>query len=321
MKFIALPTIMKLMKKFLASNLSKFFFLVLIFFTGCSEYQNKSKITSIEISQDDRIWMDKFFRDLFLEGPALYTLFGTKPMTGFTIAIPSEREWIEAARPHWQNLPEKEKLKVLREMREYCRQYDLHLNWKKWMQWRKNHPSSSFLFAKRSSNQNGLFNIDMINTKETTWTLQKYYELFRRELEMDFDPLDATLDFENPQSVFWEKIFSNHFLLGILYGFGERNAYLFSREIELEKTDKKRFHDHFLFSSRLIKNKAAGGDIRNIKLPAFRSYAPPFEKEDPIIIKYRKEKKQIQNYLKKKQFLDAVLNQLLSPTVSKGDPE
>lgn len=232
--------------------------------------------------------MDKFFHEFFLETPMIYTLFGSKPMSEITVVIASLEDWKEHTYPFIQDLPLKKQEKVLREIESYTKYYDLDINWMKWKQWIKQHPLPGFLFREYPTESKNLFNINMINIREVVWTLQQYYHLFNRELKMDFDPLIVALDFENKESDFWNAVFANHYLLGILYGFGERNAYFFSKEIEKnEKNDRI----SFLFSSPIGKQKKKSNE-NSIPLPSFHSYEINVT-EDPVLSKYKLEKTQI----------------------------
>ena len=140
----------------------------------------------------------------------------------------------------------------------------------------------------------------VINTREVFWILQKYYDLFQRELGEAFSPLQVTLDFENIESEFWGRVLSNNLLQGLLYGYGERNANLFAIE-ENYKREKKFFPTaSFMFASddtmtEIIDNP----DITNLKLPTFKCYKTS-SGEPSIIKKYEKERKVIQKQLKNK---------------------
>ena len=308
------------LKKNVGLNLSKFFFLLLLFFTSCSselerrERIQKSTHFEIEVSAEDRKWMCKFFTDFFLEGGAIYTLFGSKPMSQITIDTASENEWLESAATYLSKEEEGRKKEIINQIKQHHREYDLPQNWEKWMAWKKKYPHSHFLFAKRPVDENAnLFDAYIVNAPEVAWTLQKHYSLFSRELKMDFDPIEATLEFEDPNSVFWERIFSNHLLQGVLHGYGERNAYFFSRRLAQGAERGKDFHVCMFDSSSSSKNKREGNTIETLRIPLFRSYEPTYG-EDPVIAKYEKERQVVQQLLRKTDFVEEALNKLFECT-------
>ena len=312
------------LKKNVILNLSKFFFLLLIFFTSCSsELEQRGRIQKsthfeIETSAEDKKWMGKFFTDFFLKGGAIYTLFGSKPMSQITIDTASENEWLESAVTYLWKEEEGRKKEIIDQIKQQHQEYDLLQNWEKWMAWRKKYPHSHFLFAKRPVDENEtLFDAYIVNAPEVAWTLQKHYSLFSRELKMDFDPFEATLEFEDPNSVFWERIFSNHLLQGVLHGYGERNAYFFSQRLALEAERGKDFHVCMFDSSSSGKNKRDGDTIETLQLPLFRSYEPVYG-EDPVIAKYEKERRVIQQLLRKKDFVEEALSKLFKCTLESG---
>lgn len=293
-------------------SLPQYLFFTSLFLIGCSKEHTKKNSSpgttpiSITLSEEERQWMDKFFNDLLLESPAMYTIFGTKPMSGITIISASEEEWVESTKMYWQNVEEKEKNKVIQSTLEQYRECDLAVNWERWVAWKKNHPESPFLFVKYPTDSKNLFNAYVINAREVVCTMQKYYSLFARELGRDFDPLTETLDFENPDSPFWNAVFKNHLLQGILYGFGEKNAYLFNQEKQLAERQECPSATHPI-------EEEETSSIETIRLPIFRSYDLPLEK-DPVIVKYKKERDLIRTKLKKKNLTIECVNKMVEPT-------
>jgi hypothetical protein len=264
----------------------------------------------VYISAADEKWMSKFFTDFFLEGSAIYTLFGTKPMSQTTLIDASEEEWINSATPYLDKEGEERKKEIESKIRDHYRNYDLSANWEKWMEWRKTWPHSPFLYRKEQvPGSKILFSAHIINVPEVAWILEKHYPLFSRELNMEFDPLDATLEFEDPHSVFWNKTFANHLLQGILYGYGERNAYFFSRQFAKHKKYIHPFDECMLGAGSSIKNEPQEGSLEKLQLPLFRSYSPLYG-QDPIITKYEKERETIQKRLKGKNFTEEVLKRV-----------
>lgn len=95
----------KCLKIFVVSILAITSFFTPIFFTSCSSSSHKTVNNktdlSVEISEEDRIWMNKFFTDLLLDNTncaMTYTLFGTKPMSSTLLTVATLPEIIEGSK-------------------------------------------------------------------------------------------------------------------------------------------------------------------------------------------------------------------------------
>lgn len=89
------------MKFFRTRNVCYFLFITNFFLLSCSTSTVESKSTknlaskkiNTFITEDEREWMDRFFKELFLESAAIYTLFGSKPISGQSIIDISSKEY------------------------------------------------------------------------------------------------------------------------------------------------------------------------------------------------------------------------------------
>jgi len=279
-----------------------------IFFVSCKPDGNKkekgNQNSGIIISEKEKIWMDKFFCEFFLEGSAIYTVFGTKPLSFKEIIYATEEDWKEAAEPYLQDANVHKKKEVYVKIKKYCQDYDFPENWKKWLAFVKNYPKSPFLFAEYPTEVKKIGLAHILNVQEMIWTLEKNYDLFKKEIGSDFEPVSVVMDFTNKNSSFWNKVFSNHLLMGIVYGYGYKNAYFFS----MEMNEKPEYKKDFSYISMIGKNEGEPS-LSHLPLPKFRSYRLPFN-DDPILEKYKLERKKIQKQLNKKNFLRKVLYQL-----------
>jgi len=307
-------------KKILASILSIGLFFSNLICSGCSqsleqEQHVKNSNDFPNISDHDRIWMEKFFNDLLFDGSMLYTLFGTKALSDVLLTIAPKEEWINSAELFMENFTEEKKQKILERVTVQYEKYDLPKNWDKWISWKMKYPDSRFLFSKRPSYDNRIFSAYVLNVKEALWIFYKYYDVFKRELGNDFDLLEVAFDFENPESEFWNKVLSNHLLTGLLHGYGEKNSWLFSLSMRNDEIAKKAKNTRVFSSSpsyleegSRLEKKAS---LENLSIPPFASYALPYE-EDPEILKFKEERKMIQNYLKDKDLVEEVLKKIIS---------
>lgn len=288
------------MKKYWSLNLAKFLFLVCVFCSACSSPSHKNM--SRNGLEEDQKWIDKFFQEFFFETASIYTLFGTKPMSEVLLVSATEQERLESFLPYLNTLDIKDRNEFIQELKKSSQSYDLDKNWDKWVKWKKQRGPSPFLFVKRPIDDH-LSSGYIINAQEVVWILRKHYDLFCRELGLEFDPLNAILDFENLQSVFWNKVFDSHLLQGILHGYGERNSYFFSEQMKLQKEDPHQFDRYCIFRGPSPKEKK-----EPLPLPMFRSYTT--SGSDPVLVQYKEERRKIQQELKGKDFTQVVFSRL-----------
>ncbi|NGX60524.1 MAG: hypothetical protein KR126chlam3_01700 [Chlamydiae bacterium] len=258
---------------------------------------------------EDRTWIEKFLKDYFLTESTMFTLFGSKPMSAISLCYATKEEWLSGYSKLIQDYPEKKKQKALTGLERYIDNYDLPINWQRWMDWCFKNLDGSFSFSKRTTGTKDLFCIYVLNVQEAAWILQKHYSLISRELDLEFDPLQVVLEFEDLSSSFWEKVFNNHLVQGILHGFGERNAYFFDREIRLQEINDFDLEMHPLFKSLGLKQDQEGKILNDYPLPLFRSYSSNVQ-EDPVFLKYKRERAEIKKILGSKNPTDIILHQL-----------
>lgn len=216
----------------------------------------------------------------------LYTLFGTKPMCLF--------ELTDGRLTSKQKQDRYQKLSILKKITHSKEEVDLCLNsskqWDNWMkQWDKIH-SSKYIFYKRWGF--GFF----LNIAETTWVLHKYYNQFRKVVNQDFNPIEEAKSFSNPNSDFWEKIGppnNNHALWGLLFGYGEKNSYLFETGIKCSLPIEE-FPKDF---------KSINLSIQALSVPSFKT----FSMSDETVDYYKNQRKKILKTLKGKNFTKEVL--------------
>lgn len=279
------------------------------------ECDQKQVGEEIALRADDRVWMSEFIEEVFLDGAMLYTLFGTKPMSGITICIATEEECIATCQHHLNTLSEVEKDKLLAEIHASCVNDTSYKNFQNWLDWKKNYKHPSFLFRATLSDCKHYLLVDMLNVQEAVWILKKHYEIFYTEIGSNFDPITAALDFENPKSMFWEKVFSNHYLTGILYGFGERNAYFFSifvRQLNenVSKDSCLTLNSHL----NILQDPCEVITKENLNIPCYRSFYSQLS-EDPVTTNFKKEKVLIEDMLKDKDLTVEILRRIFGKQI------
>jgi hypothetical protein len=282
------------------SQLKLYCVLLAIFFSFFSCNQTSEKSSLFDLTAEERVWMENFFRGIMIQEGAVYTLFGSKPMTKIYINYYTEEEK--------KNLIN-EMSKEQKENAIWCTDYRLADNWEKWMQIRQRFQINRYLlFKKQSPNNAKLANLYFVDIVKLATVLQEHYELFSRETGMDFDPLEVVFEIEQG-SEFWDEVFEksidNAALTGILFGYGIKNAFCFQWKhcpsLAFEKVAGE-------MDSHLNKEKMLAGDatIDHLLLPSFVS----FFDEDEMIEKYTKERERIKKNYRGKDFLDTTMRKL-----------
>lgn len=206
------------------------FLSILFFISGC--HQTERLTVSYNLTSKERVWMEKFFKDIMLDHCAVYTLCGSKPMTKIDIYYHSEEEvmaWYD------QMSDEEKKTAVVVD------DYDLPENWEKWEKICSHFPMSRYLFFRRVDPEDPNFaSLYFVDIAKTASTLQENYAIFRSETGFKFDPLKVVLAIKEwPE--FWNKVFDSSTLVGLLYGFGLKNSSSFAWKYG----DHPEAHDRF----------------------------------------------------------------------------
>lgn len=248
----------------------------------------------------------------------LYVLMGTKPLSCFEVEdIYSEN----AVRIAYKNYLKNQAVPAMN-FEEFQEQYKktvpklplrlcFETLWKYWCETKADSISPCYRFVARRAPFNhevsfGLF----INVPSTTYILKKNYESFSQITGIPFDPNTIIDEISDNGSLFWEKVFHNHYLMGLLFGFGERNAFIFDwgsqHEAFLPDQQGIKFCD-----KRFIDQNKPHVSPKDLKLPLFGS----FSLCDSNLENYKKEQKQIINRFKRKDFVTVVMD-WLAPTDS-----
>jgi uncharacterized protein (UPF0297 family) len=295
-------------KNMILKILAIIIFSLQFFYSSCQRSSSKKlsyEKSQIQLSKNDRRWMEKFFCDITfdeLKSSIIYTIFGSKPLSSKTITTATKEEWLDSIRPYIKNYSLEEQKKILDHLSDYIKGYNIPGNLNRWILWKKKYPNRSILFRETSSIDGKMFELYVLNVEEALKILQKHYNSFKKTVGTNFIPEEMISNFENLDSPFWKKVLKDHYLVGLLYGFGEHNALLFS---ENNKTK-----NHGKLSSSFDSKDADTSSLNRLALPPFVSYTT-LSGDDPIIQKFKSERKQIQKKLKNKDFLEEVLYQVL----------
>jgi hypothetical protein len=183
----------------------------------------------MEINLEERDKIQSFLNQfLFVEG-AVYTLFGDKPITQMLIFIGTDadlpvlsEEELKTAIPREDLSPETGPV---------------------WKHFVSKIPSKHFLFAERPCLRNPHFVLySLLNIDRVKEVLSKHKLAFQKKTACSFDIDKVIQEFSDPHSSFWNQVFLDHYLSGLLYGFGEENIVHFLNRMEDQEIEA-RFSD------------------------------------------------------------------------------
>jgi hypothetical protein len=284
-------------------------FFLLFFLVSLASCQ--SSCDKLSLTSEEHDALEAFFSKLLFQEGGAYTLFGDKPISFDTLSEDpiEEKEAFLKQSPH---------LILKNEVR-------FKENWETWERLKERFKMSQFLLFKRASPSFSLekSSVFFVNIAVTAAVLKRYYNDFRNVLGEDFDPLEMVFEIQNDNSVFWQKVFARHDLVGILLGFGAQNAWLFDRvrayedgEDPINTEEKKAFLESF--SKRVPGSNSLSDYDLFLPLPAFGCYAET-ESLD-LIEKYERQRKRIRDLYKRKDIVEVTIKRLTSTDLTE-DPD
>lgn len=238
----------------------------------------------------------------------LYTLVGTKPITIFKVHP-------EAPKPSSIDDKTYSKDRLNQSSEDSSNHAVLkHLKYDTlWKAWEKEtipvNPYNYMIVTRKSSYSDRLIGV-FVNVPNTTYTLSSNYEIFSKGTKLNFDPSTIITEIGSDSSEFWKKVFQNHYLLGLLLGYGKQNSFIFDwlhsipNDFQNIATQRQN-EDPMKVASLKHKKKIK---VQDLILPQF-CY---FNIHDEKIAVYRKERELIVKEFKKSQFKQKVLAYLCS---------
>ena len=270
-----------------------------------------------------------FLEHLMIREGGLYTLVGTKPMTEFDIEWSNDlteedvqksyeelKAFLEQAEVE-KDLPDEERRAynpnnvTLPSYEEYKNEWERQKEmlgakelWDLWKHSHKKIDPKFCIFSRKAPYGEGHMGL-FVNIPSLVYTLHHYRKDFCERTDMEFDPNEVATQIEDETSIFWEKVFQDHFLFGLVFGYGERSSYLFDWEKKLFKRLYKR--DMFVSSQEerkfidLMSKKDV--EVSDLLWPVFFHFGVA----DPMRIYYELEREKIIEYFQDKDFTKTTL--------------
>ena len=264
-----------------------------------------------------------FLENIMIRQGGIYTLLGTKPMTllDITMDVDVEDAAIKERYTKIKKAAESGRIRnanTLPDYQQFYAQYKkegLHLShlrlpsqWNKWLKNLKTkNVAPQYLFCERLSprGKSGVF----VNKPSALFVLNKYREAFVTKTGIDFNPNEKIEQIQNNGDPFWEKVFESHYLLGLLLGYGERNAFMFDWYIS--RGIRPRYTGSFCQPEIERRNQLmlkSSISIDEVPLPIFRLFSPSDEKLEA----YKKERERIVEMYKGQDFYEKTIAILTS---------
>jgi len=182
--------------------ISKIIFLCILF-SACTT--RKSETTPVE-RQKIQAFLNQF---LFVEG-AVYALFGDKPISQMLVFIGDDADRAQLSA---------EQLKTAIFVDD-----STVVNWRAWRHFIRKLPSKHFILAERPCVRDAQHVIySLLNVRQVKDVLAEHKLAFEQKTGGHFNIDQVIQQFKDPQSSFWSKAFADHYLSGLLFGYGEEN--------------------------------------------------------------------------------------------------
>lgn len=271
-----------------------------------------SKYTSPKNRAYERSLVDDFITYAMIRYFGIYTLFEVKPVTEIDTQYQPPTE--EERKQVYEGLTSQEKKEILYE------DFILKSPWgsstkEQWEAFKnelKNIDLKDHFFVETRYNyEDKEFNsLLFVHRSSLIKLLNFYHDRFEKQIGK-FDSAEKVDELKNGGSKFWDKIFKekNHYLMGLVLGFGEKNSRLFDEEFTGNKKNFDQRVDHSSLSElkKILKDDVS---IEDLCIPQFISY----QKQDEVVNAYMVSRKKIIEQLKGKDLTKEVFVRLRDGT-------
>ncbi len=234
-----------------------------------------------------------------------YTMFGSKPMSlaDFYFEIPPGLTPYRWARSQFFIFKRKASLSA-------------------WYKHRDEFDIKDFIFLDEEEDLISCLVLVIINKKNMLRTLHEHETIFRRELGDSFTPESFLEKLEKREVSLAKATHKNQKLLGIMLGYGVRNASFFQERFDLQEAVEKRKKENLpeddILTQKLNAIESQVGCFSELEAEAI---IPPLyfladvSHPETIALKlqYEKERQEIIELKEKRSFMDLVLKRLVTP--------
>lgn len=268
-----------------------------------AQEKNHQKIASklAILSDQERCYLEFFFRKAIVEEPFVYTLFGDKPMT---LILFTKKDELNALSVYQKNQRYILSIFPLVDMNNvrFCKGLEV------WKKYQHLFPLSNFIFLEsRDPSRREIGYLFLINKKAFLKAIESNLEDFKKILGSGITSRCLLREIQNTKDVFKSLKHSN-LLIGILFGYGRHNADLFQKKYEFVKRyPNKRTNCPF----KLQPFNTSGLPLNSLmlNLPCFAAdWKHPETKQ--LSQKYHSQRQEVLKQYQSGDFLETTLQQL-----------
>lgn len=244
-----------------------------------------------------------FFDDLIKRHDFAYAIFGSKPMS-----------WADYGLKVPDGLP------IHRRLRSWYRLMKRKAGLKAWYKYRSEFDLKDFIFLDEEKDFLKCLVLVLINQKNMLQLLHNHEAIFKEELGESFIPEVFVERLKKKEISLAEATKKNQKLLGILLGYGVRNASLFQERFDLMKAVAKRKKENLPqddeLTAKLKALEARAGDFSELEEDAL---LPPLyflvdvSHLETIELKkqYEQDRQKIEKMMQQPNFLNKVIQRLV----------
>jgi hypothetical protein len=247
-----------------------------LFFSACTK-----KPDHLLPKNTEKTKIEGFLTQFLFEEAGVYTLFGDKPMTCGCFFVGKEEDIC------LDGISE-ESLKSI----VYIDTTAMMENWNAWKKYATNISPTNFCFVEMPCPRDPSHILYyLVNINEVKKTIEENEDDFQTRIGINRDNFETGL--KNPQSDFWTKVLTDHYLMGLLHGYGKENSSYFIQSHVGTETENP------------VEPLIGSVTPQNFPLPI---YAP--SQNDSVKEKYQQQREEIKKIYKDKNFLDVTLTRL-----------
>lgn len=272
-----------------------------LLFSVCLALSIRADIT--HIPRHDLKNIKYLFKDLIDEHGYAYTIFGSKPMSLADFCLESPT-----------NLP------FYRKLRSKFLMFKRKSSLNSWYKYRGEFDLKDFIFLDEEKEWIDCLVLVLINKKNMLRVLREHSSIFKEELGEKFTPESFLEKLEKREVSIATAINDSQQLMGIMLGYGVRNATLFQDRCVFKKAKSQREKNSLPEDETITKHladiEAQCGDFSEFEADAI---IPPLyflaDVSHPETIRLKKtyedDRQKIETLMKKPNFMDKVLQRLV----------
>ena len=267
------------------------------------------------LNKEEKELLRHFFDELILRASAAYVLWGTKPIADYTACFLTPEE-IRDANNEFEKLPQETKDELNKRQVSFPIITEKH--WKVWEKVKDQLPMHNFIITTKVWNEPHAPDIVVISITNLIVVLDGNYDLFKQKIGHDFNPTQVAFEYTDGEgnfTEFWEKVYEDEVLKGLIFGYGKKNALFYKHWWEDFYCNQKiknypkqlAYWQNVKFICTHLKETVFKKKLsyEEIELPFF-SHLP----HDPVVEQYKHQRKEIIKAYKGKDSLQITLQKL-----------